>query len=224
MSVFFRYVLLAAGFVVAGCQTPPVRDPEFAPVQPANLMPPPQNNGAIYQANYDMRLFEDHTARRVGDILTIRLVERTQARKQSDTSLQKNTEMSATAPSIWGMAAASVFGHNPQMTLQAERDFQGEGESNQSNSLIGDITVTVTEVLPNGNLRVRGEKRVTLNQGDEFVRISGLVRPVDIDAANTVLSTRVADATIMYTGEGALADANRVGWLGRVLMSPWFPF
>jgi flagellar L-ring protein precursor FlgH len=119
-----------------------------------------------------------------------------------------------------------IFG-NPtsvETEIKTTKDFNGEGEANQSNSLIGDISVTVTELLPNGNLKVRGEKRVTLNQGDEYIRLSGIVRPVDIDANNTIASDKVADATIMYTGEGAMADASKMGWLSRIIYSPWFPF
>jgi flagellar L-ring protein precursor FlgH len=108
--------------------------------------------------------------------------------------------------------------------LQSSKAFKGKGKTDQSNQLNGAISVTVVEVLPNGNLKIRGEKRVTLNQGDEFVRLSGIVRPVDITPANTILSDRIADATFMYTGEGALADSSTKGWLSRVLNSAWFPF
>ena len=84
--------------------------------------------------------------------------------------------------------------------------------------------MTVAERLPNGNLLVRGEKRITINQGQEFIRVQGIVRPVDIGPANTVPSTKIADATITYTGKGTLADSNRQGWLSRFFNSPWFPF
>ncbi|GAB4258001.1 MAG: flagellar basal body L-ring protein FlgH [Methylomicrobium sp.] len=202
----------------------PTRDPAFAPVEPANLRAPVLNNGAIYQANYDMRLFEDHSARRIGDVLTVRLVERTQASKSADMGATKDTSMTVSAPMIMGMEAAQILGQDVQTELRSAHQFTGEGEANQSNSLTGDISVTVVEVLPNGNLKVRGEKRVSLNQGSEYVRLSGIVRPVDIDSANTVLSTKVADATIMYTGDGAVADAGKMGWLARFFLSPWFPF
>lgn len=218
-----RCLLLAPLFTVA-CTPLPTRDPAFAPVQPADLRAPVQNSGAIYQANYDIRLFEDHTAKRVGDVLTIRLVERTQASKSADMGANKNTSLSVKAPMIFGMEAAELLGHDVETEVETSHKFNGEGEANQSNRLTGDLSVTVVEVLPNGNLRVRGEKRVALNQGSEYVRLSGIVRPVDIDVANTVLSTRVADATIMYTGDGAVADAGKMGWLARFFMSPWFPF
>ncbi len=218
-----RMFLLLPLLTVA-CTPLPTRDPAFAPVEPADLRAPAQNSGSIYQANYDMRLFEDHTAKRVGDVLTIRLVERTQAKKLSDMEARKNTSLSVKAPLILGMEAAQLLGHDVETEVQTKHQFTGEGEANQSNSLTGDLSVTVVEVLPNGNLRVRGEKRVALNQGSEYVRLSGIVRPVDIDVANSVLSSRVADATIMYTGDGAVADASKMGWLARFFMSPWFPF
>lgn len=222
MNKVLFMILLPA--LLAGCNTLPKRDPDFAPVQPADLRPPAQNNGSIYQAGYDMRLFEDFAARRVGDVLTITLSEATAAKKKADSSETKDTNVSVTAPTLFGMAASAVLGHDLSTKMNANRTFTGQGDAQQTNSLTGAISVTVVEVIPNGNLRVRGEKRVTLNDGDEFIRVSGIVRPIDIDASNTLPSSKLADATIMYTGEGAIADVNKVGWLGRVLLSPWFPF
>jgi len=115
-----------------------------------------------------------------------------------------------------------------KMTLgaeyEAERDTSGSGQAGQSNSLSGSITVTVSEVLPNGILAVRGEKWMTLNTGDELVRIAGLVRADDITTDNTVPSTRIADARITYSGTGAFADASQPGWLDRFFISPLWPF
>ena len=88
----------------------------------------------------------------------------------------------------------------------------------------GSITVTVADVLPNGNLVIRGEKRLNLNQGNEYIKISGMVRAVDVASDNSVLSTKIADATIVYSGDGANADSSKVGWLGRFFMSAAFPF
>jgi flagellar L-ring protein precursor FlgH len=214
----------AALVMLAACTPIPPKDPEFAPVAPVNLTPPPQNNGAIYQSGYDMRLFEDNKAMRVGDVLTIRLQELTQARKADDLNAKKDMDVLITAPWVAGFDTSAITGNDLKTELAAKRDFKGEGQANQSNSLVGDISVTVVEVLPNGNLRVRGEKRVTLNQGDEYIRLSGIVRTVDIDPSNTISSDKVADATIMYTGSGAMADASKMGWLARIIYSPWWPF
>lgn len=210
--------------VLTGCDTLPKRDPDFAPVQPAALVPPLQNNGAIYQGGYDMRLFEDHAARRVGDIVTVTLSERTNAKKNADMGNSKDTSISVSAPYLMGMNPATILGQDIKTEIETAHSFDGKGDANQSNQLTGNISVTVVEVLPNGNLRVRGEKRVTLNDGNEYIRLSGIVRPIDIDVANTVPSSKVADATIMYTGDGAMAESSKMGWLARFFNSPLFPF
>jgi flagellar L-ring protein FlgH len=217
-------LVTALAMTLIGCESLPKRDPDFAPVQPADLRPPAQNNGAIFQSGYDMRLFEDYAARRVGDILTIKLTEATTALKKANSSESKDTNVSVTAPTLFGMASSAVLGHDLETKMAANRSFKGQGDAQQSNSLKGDISVTVVELLPNGNLKVRGEKRVTLNDGDEYVRVSGIVRPIDIDTTNSIPSSKLADATIMYTGEGGVHDPSKVGWLGRVLLSPLFPF
>ncbi len=210
--------------LLIGCEMLPRRDPAFAPVQAVALRPPQQNNGAIYQAGYDMRLFEDHTAKRVGDILTVKLDENTKAKKKSDLDAAKDNSISVTAPNIAGIDPSIIFGSDLSATLASKHEFQGEGQANQSNSLSGNISVTVVDVLPNGNLKIRGEKRVTLNDGNEYIRFSGMVRTIDIDASNTILSSKVADATIMYTGDGAVADSSKVGWFAKFFLSPGFPF
>jgi flagellar L-ring protein precursor FlgH len=216
--------LVLVMFLLEACTPLPQRDPAFAPVAPADLRPPIQSSGSIYQSGYDMRLFEDNKAMRVGDILTITLQEKTQAKKADDLNTKKDNQFSVSAPTLFGMAAHVLTGNDVETKLSSSKEFKGTGAADQSNSLNGNISVTVVELLPNGNLRVRGEKRVTLNQGDEYVRLSGIVRPVDIDPSNTVSSDKVADATIMYTGNGAMADASKMGWLSRIVQSPWFPF
>ncbi|NOT84984.1 MAG: flagellar basal body L-ring protein FlgH [Methylococcaceae bacterium] len=214
--------VMAVAMLLSACENAQVRDAAFAPVAPANLRPPAQNTGAIYQSGYDMRLFEDRSAKRIGDILTVRLVENTNASKKSDLNASKDSKLEVSVPSLWGLGA-SVFGGDLGTKASAADAFKGGGSADQSNRLMGDITVTVVDVLPNGTLKIRGEKRVTLNRGSEYVRLSGMVRTVDIDAANTIISTKVADATIMYTGDGAMADSSKAGWLSRFFLSPLFP-
>jgi len=218
--------MLALCLLPIACgELPPKRDPAYAPVAPVDLRVPMSNNGSIYQAGYDMRLFENQSALRVGDILTVKLQERTQAQKTADLNAKKDTSLTADAPVLLGMGmSAMLSGKGMETNIQAKHDFKGEGDSSQSNSLTGNIAVTVVEQLPNGNLRVRGEKVVNLNQGDEYIRLSGIVRPIDIDAGNIVSSDKLADATIIYTGAGSMADASKMGWLGRILTSPFFPF
>ena len=109
-------------------------------------------------------------------------------------------------------------------SVDNEAEFDGEGDSRQSNRLEGDITVTVAERLANGNLLVRGQKWIAINQGKEYVRIQGIVRPIDIDPDNSISSLKVADAMIAYGGKGALADANAPGLFSRFFNLPWLPF
>lgn len=234
-NLISRVVLLCVCVMsLVACQSLPERDPAYAAVRPVALPPLQSNSGSIYQAGYDVRLFEDSRARRVGDLLTINLVESTNASKQAATELSKSTDTSITNPTILGstpqfntpgiLPLASNQNNNLGFGLNSSNDFQGDGSSSQSNSLSGSITVTVAEVLPNGYMVVRGEKVTSLNQGHEYVRLSGIVRPADIRPDNTVLSTQVADAQITYTGSGAVAETNKIGWLARFFISALFPF
>ncbi|MHB8472768.1 MAG: flagellar basal body L-ring protein FlgH [Gammaproteobacteria bacterium] len=211
--------------LLGGCVDMPVRDdPKYAPTYPAAPLPSAQNTGSIYQSGYDIALFQDNKARHVGDILTVVLVEKTAASKKASTDTKKDTKLNIGTPIVFGapvtLGGKDVLG----ASAASSNSFAGAGDSSQSNSLSGDISVTVAEVLPNGNLLVRGEKRLTLNQGDEFVQISGIVRPVDIHADNSVQSTQLADARIGYSGHGAVHDANREGWLARFFNSGFWPF
>lgn len=180
--------------------------------------------GGVYDTVGSFDLFMDLRARAVGDILTVVLVERTAASKESSTSTAKGTSIDTGFPVILGKPPTHNGTEILNNELSSDNSFKGEADSSQSNRLDGNITVTVAERMPNGNLLVRGEKRITLNQGEEYIRLQGIVRPVDIGPQNSVPSTKLADAQIAYSGKGALADANRAGWLSRFFNSPWFPF
>jgi len=228
----FLAVLISAA--LAGCNTAPKRDPQFAAARP--VMPPvePQGTGAIYHSGYGITWFEDIRARRVGDLLTIKLVERTDASKKASTFATHESSNSVSNPTLFGTVPKfdlpswfpldNTNNNNLEFKLDANSDFDGEGESEQSNKLTGDVTVTVTEVLPNGYLLVQGEKRIGINQGNEYIKLSGIVRPYDIDSSNTVASNRVGDVTIVYAGDGAIAESNSMGWLSRFFVSALFPF
>jgi flagellar L-ring protein precursor FlgH len=169
-------------------------------------------NGAIFQAaDGYAALYEGWRARRVGDPLTIVLVERTAASKSSSSKLDSSGGFGLTPPTTGPL---SLF-NNKDIATSGNRNFNGTGTADQANSLSGEISVTVAAVYPNGTMLVQGQKRVTLNRGDEFIRIKGLVRTADVDANNRVPSTRVADAQIAYTGKGDVARAGRQGWLSR---------
>ena len=171
-----------------------------------------------------MRLFEDLKAGRVGDILTVRLTERTNASKNSQTQTTKTSAATLNNPTVFGRPITHDGIPLFDGTLDGSQSFDGTGTSSQSNSLTGDITVTVVERLPGGNLRIQGEKWLTINQGREFIRVSGIIRPNDIEPDNSVASTRIADAEIAYSAKGALAAANRMGILSRFFQSILHPF
>jgi len=212
----------ACGLLVA-CAGQPTD--EFPPLEPAPVQPVYEatTSGAIYRSGTELRLFEDLRAGRVGDILTIRLVERTDASKNSQTQTAKTTAATLANPTVFGRPITRngdpVFGGS----IDSDTSFDGQGTSSQSNSLSGDITVTVVERQPNGNLVVQGEKWLTINQGREFVRVTGVVRPNDIETDNSVLSTRIANAQIAYSGKGVLNDANRMSLLARFFNSILYP-
>ena len=184
------------------------------------LAPPPvlarraaPTSGAIFSDARFVGLAEDDRAHRVGDIVTIVLVERTDASKSASANTARKTAIKV------GLPAAKPFSSLPPglFTGSADFSFGGHGAATQSNQLRGDITVAVADVLPNGILVIKGQKVVRLNRGDEYVNISGLVRPEDIGPDNSVASTRVADARITYSGNGEIAAQSRQGWAMRLL-------
>lgn len=191
---------------------------EYAPAAP--LARPVPANGAIFQAaDGYAALYEGPRARRVGDTLTILLIERTVAQKDVASKSGRDGNIGLTPPS---MGPLSLF--NPaEARASGTQKFDGNGTAAQSNSLQGEISVTVQEVYPNGTMLVRGQKLMQLNRGDEWVRISGIIRIADVDLDNRVLSSRVADARISYSGRGDLQRQSRPGWLQRFfsLVSPF---
>ena len=217
--------IVSLAMLFVGCAHAPADyEATWEPALPPDPVVAVRSNGAIYQAGQDMRLFENTVARRVGDTLTIRLVENTDASKSSSTSTKKGTSIEMAGPTIAGRPVTVNGVEVLSAGVDNASSFDGEGSSRQSNSIFGDITVTVAKRWANGNLFVRGEKWITINQGREFVRVSGIVRAVDIEPDNTVPSTKIADARITYAGRGAIADANAPGLLARFFNSPWLPF
>lgn len=220
-----RTMPLLAVLLLSGCASlrqPPAETPPPLP-QPAIEAPPRQINGAIYQPGYDTRLYEDRIARRVGDLVTVVFEESTNAKKDASTSISKDTQVDIGAPNVFGRPI--TIGGNPlSVSASASRSFDGEGAADQSNLFKGVLTSTVIAVQPNGNMVIQGHKKLTLNRGDEYVTVTGVIRREDVQPGNTISSQRVANAQISYTGSGALADANRMGWLNRFFYSVVWPF
>jgi len=224
MRAFLLYIVAACGLLnLLGCHTlarPPKDDDGLSwAEEPAA----PPSNGSIYQAGREVALFENPIAHRVGDIVTIVLNEQTAAQKSATTTTTKST-----ADSL----GATIIGKTPTIkgsailnnSINDSAKFDGEGKSQQSNSLSGFVTATVSKVLPNGNLFIKGEKWIGINQGQEYVRVTGVIRPIDLAPDNSIPSQKVASAKISYGGKGALADSNAPGWLSRFFNSPWTPF
>lgn len=188
------------------------------PLPPLTIEQPP-TSGAIYRAGSYAALAEDSRARRVGDLLTVVLAERTQASKSASADTSRDSSTGLTLPS------APPFSYVPNGLTSggATQSFKGQGSAAQANRLDGEITVTVVQQLQGGILMVRGRKLIGLNRGEEFIELTGLVRAEDIGPDNRIASTRLADARIAYRGTGEIAAQSRQGWLARLFgaLSPF---
>jgi flagellar L-ring protein precursor FlgH len=225
MMVLLRILpALVAIWLVACAQ--PHAIPPTAVHQPMSVRPDARPDalpatGAIYRTSQMRPLFEDRRARHPGDTLTINLVERTTAQKSANATADRSSSMTAGIAALGNASAASLG----RFSVEAGTDsgFAGQGGAAANNAFNGTITVTVIDVFPNGNLLVSGEKQVAINQGDEFIRFSGVVNPNTVTTSNTVQSTQVADARIEYKGSGFIDESQRMGWLQRFLLA-FFPF
>ena len=206
---------LLSAVLLTACVTPPmtnVQQPMTTRAQPRPVSEPIA--GSLFSTNAAQRgMFEDRRARLVGDTLTINLVEKTAATKNANSSASRDSEISASIPTMTKVPLKYLQGLD--LAASTGNTFSGKGASSANNNFTGTITVTVIDVYPNGNLLVSGEKRVAINQGDEFIRFSGVVNPMHVSAANAVNSTQVADARIEYKGSGYIDDAQQMGWLTR---------
>jgi flagellar L-ring protein precursor FlgH len=223
-SKFFATVILTQA--LGGCSTymSQLEGQAFEPVDPVMSLAMEQPaNGAIFRAGQSGLFATDQRARRVGDILTVTFNEIFAATKAQTAASSKADAFAVTLPTglpniLTGGFATDDSGVNGGgLTAGTNRTFAGAGNAAQSNSFTGSLAVTVTRVFPNGNMEVAGQKEITLNNGNEYVRVKGIVRPEDITATNIVSSTRLADAQIRYTGSGHLADSAKPGWLSQFM-------
>ncbi len=218
-------LVLAGLFLLTACGgQKALKKVEFQPAMPEAIDRPATANGSIYHISNNRFLFEDLKARRVGDLITVILDESTNAAKTASTNTSKDAEVEIPGATLLGLPVTHNGRAITNNSLTSNSSFAGAGDSSQSNSLSGNITVTISQVLSNGNMLIKGEKLLTLNNGSEVVRISGIVRPSDIAPDNTIVSTQIANANITYSGNGAVADSNRQGWVTRFFNSPFWPF
>ena len=212
------FAMILAGVLLGACTTVPPTNVH----QPMTARPAPRTEnlaatGSIYQAGVSRTLFEDRRARYVGDTMTITIAETTSASTKSNTSASKSSVVSASVPTVSGLPGKSLQGL--ALDASSANSMSGKGDAAANNVFTGTITVTVIEVLPNGNLLVSGEKQVSIGAGTEFIRLSGIVNPYFINAANTIGSGNVADARIEYKESGVISEAQVMGWLARFFLS-----
>lgn len=198
-----------------GRTDPVAGDPAWAPIHPKHQ---PEHyaaeTGSLFNTVQASSLYDDSKPRGVGDIITVTLDENTKAAKSSDADLSKNNDASMDPLEVGGQQL-NIGDYNFSYNLSNDNKFSGSAAANQSNSISGSITVEVVEVLANGNLVIRGEKWLTLNTGDEYIRLSGTIRPDDISYDNTIASNRISNARIRYSGTGTQQDMQEPGFLAR---------
>lgn len=225
MKILFLSVLCLFLTACASIESAKIlpNDPDFAPILPELEESPITPTGSLFRPNYVNNIYSDSKAHSVGDIIAVILSENTQAQKNAKTELSK--ENSAGLDPIIGLGGSPINFKNKslQFGFNQGSDFSGDAKTNQGNSLNGNISVHVLRVLPNGNLMIRGEKWMTLNSGDEYIRLTGVIRSKDITSNNTVLSSKIANARIQYSGTGSFADTQEQGWLSKFFNGKWWP-
>lgn len=219
-------VLLIISVFLSGCLKPKNKGGlnSFAPIKQVPLKISYKDNGSIYQEGMRVGLFVDTTARYVGDILLVDLIESTNSSATSNTNSSKDNKVDLPGPTLAGKPVTKNGTEILANNFNGEREFNGQGTSAMNSSFNGKISVTVTKVLPNNNLVVQGEKLMLLNRSDEYIRFIGIVRPQDITQDNIVKSNRIANAHMAYSGKGDLASANKLGALGRFFQSQAWPY
>lgn len=213
---------------LSACQSTEVQpvtanDPYYAPAVPSMTRDEIVEDGSLFMKGMANSLYSDVKARRVGDIITVQLSENTNATKSAGTTSSKESTVDVQPIIGLGGNAINIGKESLQLGLDSSNEFTGDAQANQSNSLSGNISVTVVEVLPNQNLIIRGEKWLTLNNGDEYIRLTGVIRSADISPTNEIESTKIANARIQYSGKGSFAQAQEKGWLTKFFSSTWWP-
>ena len=219
-------LLSVAALSMVGCASPINQtipdDPEFAPVQPSESVVDVIPTGSLFSTHYANNLYSDMKARQVGDIIIVTLQEATQAKKSAKSELSKDNAF--TMGAITGPTGPiTIKGQSVELGFNQNGAFTGEADADQSNSLNGSISVSVVKVLPNGNLMIRGEKWLMLNNGNEYIRLTGIIRPDDIGRENEINSQRIANARIQYGGTGDFANTQEQGWLSSFFSGPLWP-
>lgn len=215
-----KWTLILSMALLAGCANSPPKplqySPGFTPVVPVTRTTPDLSTGAIYNGRQSDNWFGGLRSFQVGDTITVILYDEMQAGRSQSTNVSRKTKNDFKSDARIGQQIG-------KLNFEGESTSDGSGDTKQGASLEGEVTVTVVEVFPNGNLFVRGEKQLALTGSAETIQVSGIVRPEDIGRNNKVYSRRMANALISYTGTGEVSNAGKVGWGTNLLMKLW-PF
>ena len=212
----FLYLMVLA---ISACSTvPPTNIHQPMSVRPTPRLEAASGNGAIYQVASSRPLFEDKRARFIGDTITVKITESTSASTNSNDKLDRSNTSSGSITGLAGVTGKSLNGLASYNTASANA-FSGKGEAANNNVFTGNITVTVIDVYPNGNLLVSGEKQLSIGHEQEYVRVSGVINPTFVDASNSVASSSIADARIEYKSSGQVSDGLVMGWLARFFLT-----
>ncbi len=204
-------------FVISGCSTyvEEANNQQFKPLRPSfeEFEKVEPSNGSIYSTSSSGLFSSDRRAKKVGDILSVTLSETFSSNKAVTNSSAKADAIGAQVGGVGVMNLAGSFGG----AISKTDSFSGSMATNQSNSLSGTVSATIVRVFPNGNLEIKGQKKLRITEGTEYIRLSGIIRPEDISTTNTVSSSKIAEAQIEYVGAGILDSATKPGWGSNIL-------
>lgn len=225
---FLTTIILS--LVLAGCAGMMPEDKtlvsSIAPDMPSPEPEPHRLEGAIYAQNMPVKIFSDCRALNIGDIVTVNIVETSNASKKAATKTGRSTSVKGGISAMLGYEGAiedrnSRFSGSSMIEGGIASDFDGSGSTSRNSTVTASISCRVANVLPNGNLAIRGSREVRVNNETQYMILTGVIRPEDIAANNSILSSYVADARITYTGRGVLSEKQSPGWLARILDYIW---
>ena len=224
-------LLCLAGLLAAGCSGQNYTAAPMPPVTPTQAYTEPEqryaNPGSIYSTAENDDLYADNRARRVGDIVLIKIVENSKSKSKADTTASRKTNTSLGISALLGQSSIGLgkfegqVGTEPMVAGGSTSDLNATGETKRENYVTATIGARVVQVLPNNVLQVQGARKIRVNDETQIMVVTGLIRAQDVDASNSVESTQLADSDVQYYGEGVLADKQKSGWLTRLLDNIW---
>ncbi len=221
--------LLLLLIFLSGCAMLATKEKPITPAATPPVPPPPEptTQGSLWTEQQG-GLFYDIKGRNIGDIVTVAIYEQASASKEASTETSRDSNAGADITAFFGLEdnisrINKTIDPTALIDVGYKNDFNGTGKTSRKEDLIATLTTRVIEVLPNGNLRIRGGKTVTVNNENQIIRLTGIIRPADISPQNVVNSQHILDADIAYTGEGVISDKQQAGWMVRILDNIW-PF